>query len=524
MKYESDILIIGSGIAGMSAACYAAEKGCTVNLVTKGDAVKDSNTFYAQGGIIFKAKNDPVRNLVGDIIKAGAKLSDPGTVKLLAREGPYYIQDLLINKAEIKFTKDTAGELDLTEEAAHSARRIIHCEDATGMAISSGLYKLMKKYKNIRIFNNHLVLDLILKHKHTSSILSVYNKPETLGGYILDLRSKIIRTFIAKATILATGGAGQIFNYTTNPLIATGDGFAIAERAGADIINMEYTQFHPTALYPSKPNMFLISEVVRGEGAQLKTIDNIDFMKKYNAKGSLAPRDIVARAIHEEMLEKQHPYVLLDISSYIGTNLIKKKFPTIYKTCLEHNIDITKQPVPVVPAFHYICGGIKVDIWGKTNIKRLFAIGEVSCTGVHGANRLASTSLLEGLVWGGRAVKYFIKNKQSFILNKSVDVNKFLFPIDVKKIEPVDPAFVKQDWDNLKNIMWNYVGLIRSSNHLKKALHDLTNLYDIIMDSYQLNLLEKNVIELKNGVETAMIITRHALQNKRSKGTHFRPN
>ncbi len=520
MKFESDILIIGSGIAGMCAAYYAAENGLSVYLITKGDVKKDSNTYYAQGGIIYKGEKDSTRNLIKDIVRAGANLSNPFMARILAEEGPYYIQDLLINTAKIHFTKNQAGKLDLAEEAAHSVRRIIHSKDATGKAITEGLLRLMKKQKNIKIFRHHMALDLILKHEPTNILFPKTVLPETLGAYILDINSKTIKTFIAKATILATGGIGKIYSYTTNSLSSTGDGLAIAERAGAKLLNMEYTQFHPTALYQSKPNMFLISEAVRGEGGELKTINNILFMKKYHSKGSLASRDIVARAIHKEMLKRHHPYMLLDIHNYLSPVTIKKKFPTIHKTCLENNIDITQQSIPVVPAFHFICGGIKVNKYGKTNIRRLFAAGEVSCTGIHGANRLASTSLLEGLVWGGRISKYLSKHRKNYVFKKSINIPKLKLP--VKQSEPVDSTFIKQDWDNLKNIMWNYVGLIRTAKRLTRALKSLKNLYDTVTDFYKNNLLEKDVIELKNGIQTGILITRQAIKNKRSRGTHFR--
>lgn len=520
MKYESDILIIGTGIAGMTAAHYAAEHGLTVNLITKDEILTGSNTYYAQGGIIYRGEDDSTESLIKDIIEAGAGLSLPEHVKILADEGPHYIQDLLINKAKINFTKNKAGGLDLTEEAAHSVRRIIHSADATGKAIIEGLYSVIKKKKNIKIFSKHLCLDLIINQRHIKNKLSIYDSIETFGAYILDLKSQVIKNFIAKTVILANGGLGQIYTYTTNNISSTGDGFAIAERAGAKIINMEYTQFHPTALYQRKPNMFLISEAVRGEGGKLRTIDNIDFMKKYHPKKSLAPRDVVARAIQEEILKRHQPYVHLDIHSYLPAQVIKDKFPTIYKTCLENKINITKDSIPVVPAFHFICGGIHADKWGRTNIQRLFAIGEVACTGIHGANRLASTSLLEGLVWAGRVIKYIIKHKKEYQINRSLKINTVKIPSN--HINQVDPACIKQDWDNLKNIMWNYVGLVRSKKRLTRALNNLKNLRDTINDFYQNNLFNKDVIELRNAVQTALIIVRSAIKNKRSLGTHYR--
>ncbi|MBU1077796.1 MAG: L-aspartate oxidase [Spirochaetes bacterium] len=520
IKYESDILVIGSGIAGMSAAHYAAENGFSVNIITKGDIVKDSNTYYAQGGIIYRGEKDSPDSLIKDIISAGAHLSLPENVRILATEGVFYIQDLLIGKAKINFTKDEGGQFDLTEEAAHSVRRIIHSNDSTGKAIANGLYRLIKKNKMITFFDHHLGIDLIINHVHSRDKLSIYDPPEVQGAFVLDTREKEIKIFTAKAVILASGGLGQIYKYTTNPLSATGDGFAMAERAGAQIINMEYTQFHPTALYIKKPNMFLISEALRGEGAQLKTIDNKDFMKKYHPGKSLAPRDVVARAIQEEMLKNQHPYVHLDIHSYLPSKIIKKKFPTIYKTCLENKINITKEPIPVVPAFHYICGGVKVDKWGRSGIRRLFSAGEASCTGIHGANRLASTSLLESLVWGGRIIKYISENTSKYKLNRNYKIKPI--KISSHQFQVIDPACIKQDWSNLQNIMWNYVGLTRSKKRLTRALNNLKSLSNMIFEFYQKRKYNIEVIELKNAVQTAIIITRSALKNRRSNGTHYR--
>ncbi len=516
---ETDILIIGSGIAGLTAAIYAAEANFNVTLITKGDLIKNSNTYYAQGGIIYRGKNDSKEALINDIIKAGAGLTLPEAAEVLSEEGPKYIQDLLINKAHIDFTRNSAGELDLSEEAAHSVRRIIHSKDATGEAIIAGLTQLIKKYSNIKIYTEHIGLDLIVAHKHTDNKLLIYKKPVVLGAYFLNLKNNNIVTIKAKVTILATGGTGQIYRYTTNPISATGDGFAMAYRAGATLINMEFTQFHPTALYILKPNMFLISEAVRGEGAVLKRIDGKEFMHKYHPDGSLAPRDVVSRAIHEEMLKTHTPYVLLDIASYLPAEKIKQRFPTIYKTCLEYDIDITKEPIPVVPVFHFQCGGVRVNLWGKSNLHRLFAIGEVSCTGIHGANRLASTSLLEGLVWGGRAIKYIKKHKEDYFNMPSYNILPYPFE---KNSEEVDMACIKQDWQTLKNIMWNYVGLIRSKKRLKRAISDLKNLRNTIDEFYQNSLLDKNVIELKNGVQTGLIIATAAYSNPNSIGTHFR--
>ncbi len=518
VTYTSDILIIGTGIAGLTAAIYGAEAGFKVNLITKGSLIEDTNTYLAQGGIIYQDKED-INSLLQDIINAGDGLSLYEAVEVLAKEGAKYINDLLIEKAKIDFTRSKDGTLDFTAEAAHSARRIIHSADTTGKAIEQGLLKLIKKYKNIKIFKEHIAVDILTLQYHTKEKLAIYKEPEVVGAYIFDIKENKVKIFYANAIILATGGLGRIYKYTTNHSASTGDGFAMAYRIGAHIINMEYTQFHPTTLYHRLKPGFLITEALRGEGAVLKTIDGKEFMHKYHPLDSLAPRDVVARAIHNEMIKHNHPYVLLDICSYMDSGKIKERFPTIYKTCLECGIDITREPIPVVPAFHFICGGIKVDLWGRTNIRRLFAIGEVSCTGVHGGNRLASTSLLEGLVWGGRCIK-FIENNKKFYLD-------FKFPEAIawehsNSKEEADPAVIHKGWLTLKDIMWNYVGLVRSTKRLKNALKELRSLKENIDEFFWNTKLNKDIIELRNGVQSALLITESAWRNKASIGTHYR--
>lgn len=511
MICESDILIIGTGIAGMSAALYAAEAGLTVNLITKGDVIADSNTYFAQGGIIYRGEDDSAGTLIKDIMNAGAGLSLIRPVTILAHEGPYYIRDLLIRKARINFTKNEAGQLDLTEEAAHSVKRIIHSKDATGKAITEGLFRLIRENKRIRIFRHHFCLDLAVKEK---------KHREVIGAMVLDLKKSRIRMFLSRVTILAAGGMGQIYRYTTNPVSSTGDGIALASRAGARIVNMEYTQFHPTAFYQQKANMFLISEMVRGEGGRLKDMEGREFMRKYHHQGSLAPRDVVARALHAEMLKKGLPYMLLDIHSYMAREKIKSKFPTIYRTCLADHVDITRQPIPVVPAFHFICGGIRVDEWGRSSVRRLFAVGEDSCTGIHGANRLASTSLLEGLVWAGRSIKYISEN-----LSKYRACSCGQEPKTALRRLPAgrtDPAWIRQNFNSIKNIMWNYAGLVRTTELLKRAFHDLIGLKKEIEGHYKSRFPEKDVLELRSAAETALLVVRSALKNKRSRGTHYR--
>ncbi|MCP2598282.1 FAD-binding protein, partial [Candidatus Aminicenantes bacterium AC-335-L06] len=348
--------------------------------------------------------------------------------------------------------------------------------------------------------------------------LAIYQTPQCIGAYVLDNEEGKVKTIFASYTILATGGLGRIYLHTSNPEGARGDGYAMAFRAGARLMNMEYIQFHPTSLFHRNAERFLISETLRGEGARLKNKNGELFMEKYSPEGDLAPRDEVTRAIYEEMIVRGDSYVLLDLASYTKIN-IKERFPTIYETCLKYGIDITKEPIPVVPAAHYCCGGVVVDEWGRSSLKNLFAVGEVSCTGVHGANRLASTSLLEGLVWGTRAGKFIADNFKPEKNYKPSDIPDWRYP---EEEEEEDPALIHQDWFLIRSTMWNYAGIIRTQKRLERAKADLEYLEHRIEKFYKTTKITDSLIGLRHGIKVALLVTDAALRNKVSRGAHYR--
>ncbi len=512
---ETEILVIGSGIAGLTSAVMAASHGFNVTLVTKNMDPLESNTYYAQGGIVYNKNEDSPTTLVTDIIKAGDGLVSRPIAEIVAKQGYKIVDDLLIRKAKVPFNKENSHFL-LTKEAAHSRRRILFADDATGKSIIESLYKYASANKRIKIIPNSIAIDILTLDHHTDDIKAVYEKPEAIGAYIYNEKSRKIEKVIAKATILATGGIGRIYKHSSNPDIATGDGIAMAARAGAKIINMEYTQFHPTTLYSHLNKNFLLSESLRGEGGILINQAGKEFIK--HPKGSLAPRDVVSRAINEEMIATHKDFVYLDLSHITKVN-IKERFPTIYKECLKHNIDITKDFIPVVPAFHFSCGGIRVNEWGKTSIGNLFAAGECACTGLHGANRLASTSLLEGATFGTRIAQYIANNRKIYMGKKIPPVRDWV----AKRLNTSsDPVLIRQDWETLRNTMWNYVGISRSTHRLNRAIRDLNNLHLAIEDFYRNTVVTKAIIELRNAVQTGLIITHSAWQNKESRGCHYR--
>jgi L-aspartate oxidase len=519
----ADVLVIGSGIAGITAALrLARDPRRSIILLNSASDAHESNTYYAQGGIVTRGAEDSADLLVKDVLEAGAGASLPEAARILAEEGPALVDELLIKDAGVKFDREKDGSLAFGQEAAHSQRRILHVGDGTGTAISRALVAQLAKYPNIEVLTNATAVDLITYPHHSRDPLDTYRPVECHGAYVFDRNGTAIHRTLAAITVLATGGLGRIYRNTTNPPGARGDGIAMAARAGARITNAEYIQFHPTALSAPGAEGFLISEAVRGEGGVLLDPGGKRFMHKYSTDWKdLAPRDVVARAIHMEMEQGDYSHVLLDISSHMPAAKLKGRFPRIYAECLRVGIDITKEPIPVVPAAHYSCGGIAVDAWGQTSIGNLFAVGEVSCTGLHGANRLASTSLLEGLVWGdraGRRIGELFEGETPPIPTRD-DVPAW---DESGLTKESDPALIMGDMQTIQNIMWHYVGLVRSGDRIARAIRELRHLQGEIETFYRRTKLSDGLIGLRNAVEVALIIAQAAYHNRQSRGCHFR--
>lgn len=511
-------LIIGCGIAGAAAALRLSDDpNHHVTIITRSSDAMYSNSSWAQGGIVTRGLDDTPGLLVEDILRAGAGLSLPRAARLLAEEGPRLVREVLIDRCGVRFDQLPDGELVYGLEAAHSVRRIVHVGDKTGEAIVRGLLDTLATRPNVTLLTHHTAIDLITFPHHSPDPLDIYEQESCHGAYVLDRDSAEIFRVAASHTILATGGLGQIFRHTTNPPGSRGDGLAMAWRANVRVINAEYVQFHPTALSVQNAPNLLISEAVRGEGAALLTPTGEPFMHRYSPEWKeLAPRDVVARAIHMEMLEKGYPHVHLDIASKHSPEFIRERFPALIENCKRFGIDPTRDPIPVVPAAHYFCGGVLVDDRGRTTFDGLYAVGEVSCTGLHGANRLASTSLLEGLVWGDRAARHILDHPRD--------------PIALSRIpswvhlgeEAPDPALLEGDMTTIRNIMWHYVGLIRTEERLSRADRELRHLFHEIEGFYRTARLNDALIGLRNMIQVARIITFMARRNRISRGTHYR--
>ncbi len=515
MQVETDFLIIGSGIAGLSFAIKAADLG-TVAIVTKKEK-KESNTNYAQGGVAAVVDEaDRFEYHVNDTITCGAGLCREDVVRHVVTDAPERIKELI--KWGVEFTRsgsDSPTAYDLGREGGHSKRRVLHAGDITGHEIERALINKAVSNKNVTIYENFFAIDLIMKSKVLGR--EAGEKNQCLGAYVFDERDNEVYTFRSKFVLLATGGAGKVYLITTNPDIATGDGIAMAYRAGADIANMEFIQFHPTCLYHPEAKAFLISEAVRGEGAVLKLKNGFTFMEKYHPMESLAPRDVVAKAIDTELKKSGDEYVLLDIS-HKSKDFLTKRFPNIYNKCLEYGTDMSKEPIPVVPATHYICGGVVTNLSGETNIDRLFACGEVACTGLHGANRLASNSLLEGVVFAHRS---FVRMSELF--NEAEDESVVFIPSwdTGEAIESDESIVVSHNWDEIRRCMWNYVGIVRSDKRLERAKRRIGLINREIDEYYRNFIISRDLLELRNIATVAGLIIRCAILRKESRGLHY---
>ena len=521
MVRKFDFLVIGSGIAGMSFALKVAHKG-KVALICKA-GLEEANTFFAQGGIasVTNLAVDNFEKHIEDTMIAGDWISDRNAVEKVVRNAPEQINELI--HWGVNFDKKEDGEFDLHKEGGHSEFRILHHKDNTGAEIQESLIETVKKHPNITVFENFFAVEIITQH-HLGIIVTRYTPGiKCYGAYVLNEATGEVDTFLSKVTVMATGGCEAVYRNTTNPLVATGDGIAMVYRAKGAVKDMEFIQFHPTALFnPGDRPAFLITEAMRGYGAVLRTQDGKEFMQKYDSRLSLAPRDIVARAIDNEMKQRGEDHVFLDVT-HKDPEETKKHFPNIYKKCLSIGIDITKDYIPVAPAAHYLCGGIRVDLNGQSSIRRLYAIGECSCTGLHGANRLASTSLLEALVWGVGCGKHIASR-----LNRHYGgvPNSLAGAVPDWNHEGHegndDPALVAQDWARIRTTMWNYVGITRNQVRLRRAFEEMRELVRHIHDFYKLTPLSRRLLDLFHGIQTAYVITQSAMRNKQSIGCHHR--
>lgn len=516
---EFDVLIIGTGVAGLSAAMALSNK-CTlkIGVMTKADDPMETNTYWAQGGIIYTKNYD--EQLVEDIFKASAGTSSLEAARLLATRSGKILEDVLLMAAETNFCRDEQGELKYTQEGAHSKARIVYKGDFTGRSIQTSMMNYLEgKLENsgISMLTSHVALDLITPSHHGVSMQQRYEEEQVVGVYSLNCQTGQVIKIMAKKVVLATGGIGAIYLHHTNSEGARGDGIAMAKRAGAALTDLEFIQFHPTTFFDrSSHRRFLISEAVRGEGGILVNSEEKPFMKNYHHDKELAPRDVVSRAIVTEMVKTHHDCVYLDIS-HKDSEWIKQRFPSIYEHCLSKHVDITIEPIPVVPAAHYLCGGIKSDLKGRTTLKNLYAVGEVACTGLHGANRLASTSLLEGLTMGQLAAQDVMSSIDSEEMYPSHLIKDWK-----KATGACDMALIQQDWMTLKHTMWNYVGLMRSGRKLKRAQAMLTELSDEIDRFYKNSALNDQLIGLRNAVTVARIVQENSLRNKESVGCFYR--
>ncbi len=520
MEHQYDFLVIGSGIAGLSFALRAARHG-TVAIVTKKDKLETS-TNYAQGGIAsVLGRDDSFPLHIEDTLNAGDGLCHPDVVEHVVRSGPERILELAEYGVPFNRSPVEGLEFDLGREGGHSRNRIVHAHDMTGQAVEKALISAAESNTNIHIYENHLALDLIVEHfAIKAGSIAVRHRDVCWGAYVLDSAHQDLHTFLAHAVVLCTGGAGKVYIYTSNPDVATGDGMAMAYRAGACLANMEFVQFHPTCLYHPHAKNFLISEAVRGEGGRLIDRRGKAFMEKYHPLKDLAFRDIVARAIDTEMKQSGDDCVFLDIT-HRDPDFLKTRFPNIYQKCLLLGIDITKDPIPVVPAAHYLCGGIVADRFGRATLENLYAIGECACTGLHGANRLASNSLLEAMVFAYEAAQQCGEKIREWRSRELPQIPPCPIPVEQPNSSQSEMVLIAHNWDIIRRLMWNYVGIVRTDKRLALALTHIRQIRMEIREHLPNIPLSNDLVELQDLALVAELIIRCALQRKESRGLHY---
>lgn len=513
MTYRYDFLVIGSGIAGMSYALKVAKHG-KVAIVAK-NSLEDANTYYAQGGIASVTTPwDNFEKHITDTLDAGGGLCDEKVVEKVVKEAPAQIRELI--SWGVDFDKDEKGNFDLHREGGHSEFRILHHKDNTGAEIQVSLIEAIRHHPNIDVFDHHFSIEILTQH-HLGQVITRHTPDiECYGAYILDQKTNRIDTFLSRVTLMATGGIGCIYQTTTNPLVATGDGIAMVSRAKGEVRGMEFVQFHPTALFhPGERPSFLITEAMRGYGGILKTVDGKEFMQKYDPRGSLAPRDIVARAIDTEMKNRGDDHVFLDVT-HKDAKETKKHFPSIFEKCHSLGIDITKEMIPVAPAAHYLCGGIRVNLDGESSIHRLYANGECACTGLHGANRLASNSLIEAVVFADAAAKHSVPIFKNYAFRDDIPAWNA-----EGTTSPEEMVLITQSYKEVGQIMSSYVGIVRSDLRLQRAMDRLNILFRETEDFFQRSVVSRDICELRNIIKVSYLVIKQAMERKESRGLHY---